>query len=127
MPQSRDEYIVQDYSDGKDIREISRSYGLSSKRVIQILDENEVDRRPQRSGTRGPLSEFHRRLGLHLYNFRYDKGLEPVDVANKLGWSIIKLRKVEQGTTELELLDILDVESYTKTPLSDILKGAHAG
>lgn len=117
----RDNYIVQEYQSGMSIGEIARGYGISERRVSQILRENGIALRPRRSEPKRPLSAAHARVGLHLYNYRFARCMELDIAARDLGWSRIKLRKVEKGVRELELLDLLDVASFTRTPLPDIL------
>lgn len=118
----RDEYICQEYKDGVAVGEISRSYGISERRVTQILRENGVAMRPRNQKAKRPLSATHARIGLHLYNHRFDRGIELHSAANDLGWSAIKLRKVEKGTREVELLDLLDIAAYTGVKVGELLE-----
>jgi len=118
----RDNYICQDYQDGKQLHELARCYGLSEKRVSQILVENNIPRRPRTLRNKKSLSRTHTRIGVHLYTFRHKMDVGVTDAANDLGWSVIKLRKVEQGTTEIELLDLLDIAAYTQTKIGNILE-----
>lgn len=119
--ETRDEYLCQDYLDRKEIHELSRSYGLSERRVSQILQANGVPRRP-RNNHKKALSAAHSRLGLHLYNFRFEHGIDLFDAADAMGWSAITLRKVEKGTTSVELLDLLDIAAYTETKIETLLE-----
>ena len=118
----RDGFLCQDYLDGKEINELARSYGVSERRVSQILQSNNIDRRPRAAKDKKPLSAEHVRLGLQLYAYRFERGLDPFEAANELGWSAIKLRKVEQGTTEVELLDLLDIAAYTNLRIGELLE-----
>ena len=61
--EQRDAYLCQDYLDGTKINELARSYGLSERRVSQILQANNVPRRPRPQGGKKPLSHEHARLG----------------------------------------------------------------
>ncbi|MDE4133730.1 helix-turn-helix domain-containing protein [Phaeobacter sp. QD34_3] len=117
----RDDYIAQEYKGGMSIGEIARSYGISERRVSQILREKEISLRPRSSKPKGPLSAAHARVGLHLYNYRFARCMELDFAARDLGWSRIKLRKVEKGVRDLELLDLLDIATFTRTPLPEIL------
>lgn len=121
----RDSYLCQDYLDGKEINELARSYGISERRVSQILYQNDITRRPRAASEKKPLSAEHARLGLHLYTHRFERGVEVYDAANELGWSVIKLRKVEKGTTEVELLDLLDIAAYTGVQIGELLEKTH--
>jgi hypothetical protein len=117
----RDEFVCQDYHDGKDIHELSRTHGLSERRISQILKDRGIIRRPRNSTQKKPLSREHARLGLYLYTFRLEKGFDVYDAANDLGWSRIKLRKIENGIKEVELLDLMDISAYTHTTIEELL------
>jgi len=121
----RDQYICDDYTTGKEVHELSRAYGISERRVGQILQANGITRRPRSLIAKASLSQVHTRVGLHLYTFRFNKGIGPHDAANDLGWTVIKLRKIEKGTTEVELLDLLDIAAYTETRLMEIIDKTH--
>lgn len=118
----RDSFLCQDYGDGREIHELARSYGISERRVSQILKANEITRRPRASTDKKPLSAEHARIGLHLHKHRFERNLDPHTAANELGWSVIKLRKVEKGTTEVELLDLLDIAAYTEVDVGKLLE-----
>ncbi len=59
---------------------------------------------------------------MHLYNYRFDRGLEPYAAAQEMGWSMLTLRKVEKGTYRLELLDLLDIAAYTGVKIGELLE-----
>lgn len=121
----RDSCLCQDYLDGTEIHELARTYGISERRVSQILYGQGIARRPRATSEKKPLSAEHARLGLHLYSHRFDRGVEVYDAANELGWSVIKLRKVEKGTTDVELLDLLDIAAYTGVQIGELLEKTH--
>ena len=118
---SRDDDLCQDYKDGMEINELARAYGLSERRVSQILRSNGIDRRPRRSGGKKALSSMHVRLGLHLYHYRHQNQIDLCVAADEIGWSSIALRKVENGTKEVELLDLIDIAAFTNTPVEKLL------
>ncbi|MCG7628947.1 hypothetical protein MHM88_14140 [Epibacterium sp. MM17-32] len=118
----RDKYICQEYKEGGSIGELARTYGLTEERIGQILRENGVPRRPRGVKEKRPLSALHSRIGLHLYNYRFDRGIELYPAAKDLGWSALKLRKVEKGVKEVELLDLLDIAAYTGTKVGELLE-----
>lgn len=122
--EERDNDICHDYK-STEISELARSYGLSPKRIKQILDEKNVERRPRLTGEKRIISQVHSLIGLHLYSFREAKGLEALVAANQMGWSMIKLRRIEQGLQEIELLDLIDIATYTKTPVAQLLERKH--
>ena len=122
--EQRNEDICLDY-ETKEINELARTYGLSSKRIKQILDEKHVERRPPSVGERRIISTPHSKIGLHLFSFREQRELTPIQAANEIGWSMIKLRRTEQGLQEIELLDLLILLQYTRTNLVHILENKH--
>lgn len=122
MPNTnRDKYLCQDYRDGKDINELARSYGISERRVAQILRKQGVTLRARSLTEKKPLSAEHARIGMHLYNYRFDRGIEPYEASLQIGWSMLKLRKVEKGVSELELLDLLDIAAYSGVELGELI------
>ena len=123
--EQRDGFICQDYQDGKDIHELSRSHGLSERRISQILQLHNIPRRPRTVSEKRSLSRGHVRLGLHLYSHRFERGIDLFDAAEELGWSAIKLRKVEKGTTDVELLDLMDIAAYTQMKIGELLEKAY--
>lgn len=120
--QMRDKLIVQDYRDGKEIHELRRIWGLSERRISQILRAQGVTRRPRRMGEKQALSRVHARIGLALYEYRTDNGVELFEAANDLEKSAIFIRKVEKGTTAIELLDLIDIAGYIGRELPDLIK-----
>lgn len=120
---SRDVYICQDYLDGKEIVDLARTYGLTGTRISQILKAGGIKRRKPNRRDKQALSKLHVRIGLHLYQYRRDNGLDLTTVANDLELSAIKVRRIEKGISELELLDLLNIATYTDTDVSQFLKG----
>jgi hypothetical protein len=121
----RDIYVGQDYREGKEIHELSRSYGLSERRISQILQIRGIPRRPRTSSEKKALSRQHSRIGIHLYNFRFEHNIELFKAVEDLGWSGITIRKVEKGTKELELLDLMDIAAYTQVKIGELLENTN--
>lgn len=122
---TRDDYIVEDYASGLEIPEIARGQGLTSRRVTQILAEKGVELRPRRSRfEQRPLSARHERIGKLIYDHRFDLGEERIDAANRIGWSVHQLKKAEAGLKELELLDLLDIATYTGKTIEEVINGS---
>lgn len=119
----RDTYIGQDYSSGIEINELARSYGVCEKRIAQILQIQGISRRPRSEVKKSVVSGSHVRLGLHLYNYRFENHIELHDASRDLGWSPIKLRKVEKGMTSVDLLDLQDIAAYTKCKVGQLVEG----
>lgn len=123
MTEKRDRDICKDYLEsGKSIDELTRLYGLSSRRIRQVLDVGNIKLRPAARSNQLCLSGLHRRIGTHLYNYRFDLGREIGGVADDLSMSMIRVRQIERGIGKLELLEILDIASYTKTSLARLLE-----
>ena len=55
--ESRDKDIAADYNDGKEIGEIARGYGLTERRVSQILRAEGITLRPRASRSAKSTSE----------------------------------------------------------------------
>lgn len=109
----RDEFIVNDYTAGRDVSELAREHGVSPRRVQQILSSHSVPLRQRRaSRDKSPISRKHELIGQRLTNHMYDADLQPNDVANDLGWSFQKVWMIQQGIAEIELLDLLDLCAY---------------
>lgn len=96
--EQRDRYVCQDYPDGKEIHELARSHGLSEGRVSQILKKNKITRRPRNTVELHALSAYYTQIGLHLYHYRYEHGIDLWTVVADFRWSGITIRKVEKGT-----------------------------
>ena len=76
----RDQYICQDYTDGMEIHELSRTYGVSERRISQILHEYDIPRRPRNTQQKTALSNHHTRL-------IWASTSTPTGATDDLGWS----------------------------------------
>lgn len=102
---------------------MARTYGLSEKRIKQILKVRKIPRRAYKKLTdKQAISQVHVRIGLCLYTYRMDHGIELFEAANDLERSMIRIRKIEKGTSPIELLDLIDIASYTGTTVSELLR-----
>lgn len=123
MTGTRNANICEDYAT-KDVKELGRIYGLSERRILQVLNDGATAIRARtRSTDRPPISQRHAKIGLALYDHRTDNGIELIDMANDLGWSSIKLRKVEKGQAPLELLDLQCISSYIGMRMMTMIEG----
>ena len=110
---TRNEYIREDHKDGKDIGQIAREHGLSTRRIQQILKEMGIRNTRLKSSTEAnPISKLHAKIGIRTYNHRYDKFISVSDAAKMIGWSVQKLRRVEKGFVDITLLDMKDLALY---------------
>ena len=119
----RNKGIVEEYQDGREVAELAREYGVSARRIQQILKMNGVPIRQVRlaDADRLPISRVHERIGTKLTDYMWDNELQHNDVANKLGWNIMKLRRVQSGIMDLELLDLIDLASLVATSIDDLI------
>ena len=118
MTASRNNDIVHDYTQGSTAVELSRTYGLSEARIRQLVAGV---KKTKRGGDKRPISDTHRRLGLAVYDFRFDNHMTRKSVAHKLGWSVAKLFNMEQGFIDPTLMDLQDLAAYMKQNLGDLL------
>jgi hypothetical protein len=122
----RDILIVEDYQGGKTAAEISRIHGVSVRRVYQVLEEQNVNKNRNNGARRKidtPLTKCHEKIGKRVYDFWFDQGLERVQAAGQLGWSVHKLRMVEKGQVNLNLFDLRDIATWMKISLGNLIDG----
>jgi hypothetical protein len=100
-------------------------FGLSVPTIRRILAEQQAKRHPDApkpSGDERVIDEAHRKLGGRLYGYRFNKLNDPSQAANALGWSVKKLRSIEQGHSEISLSDMQDMAEYMKISISDLTR-----
>lgn len=114
----RNSDIIHDYTSGRTALELSRTYGLSEPRIRQIVSGV---KKTKRLGDKRPISDAHRRLGMAVYDFRFDNQMTRRSVAARLGWSVAKLFNMEQGFIDPTLLDLQDLASFMKRNLGELL------
>jgi hypothetical protein len=115
----RDSLLIEDYLTGTTVTEIAREHSLSVRRVHQILKEAQVVLR-ERTAERPTISQQHERIGDMLSTYIFLNQLQPNEVANDLGWNFRKVRRVQQGIAELELLDLLDLSAYVGKTMEEL-------
>jgi hypothetical protein len=120
--QDRDQYIIQDYKAQTSVKSLARSYGLTDRRIMQILQGNNVEirRRPKRF-EKSPISKQHERIGRSIADYMFDNEVDLYEASNALGWSFSKLRKTIEGITDIELLDLMDIASYTERTVAQVM------
>ena len=123
---NRDDLIAEDYTTGRTVPEISRIHGVSIRRVYQILEETGV-KRTRINGVRmkntSALSRCHDTIGRRVYDHWFDLQIERQEAARQLGWTVAKLRAVEEGRRNLDLFDLRDLAIWMKTTIGDLVDG----
>lgn len=131
----RNNCILMDHNSGKDPGQLAREHGLSRRRIQQILNELGVRKESLKNRQKAdkssidvmPVSKLHAKIGLIVYQFRYDRNLSAVQAAEEIGWSMRKLRSVEQGLKDITLLDIQDIAAYLKMDPADFWRSNVSG
>ena len=110
---------------GLSASKLALKFGLSVPTIRRILADQDAKRHPQ-APKPGPadkvIDEVHRRLGNRLYAHRFGKLNDASQTATALGWSVKKLRQIEQGHSEISLSDLQDMAEYMKTSISELTR-----
>jgi hypothetical protein len=120
--QDRDQYIIQDYKAQTSVKSLARSNGLTDRRIMQILNGHGVEIRPRPKRFEiEPISKQHERIGRSIADYMFDNEVDLYEASNALGWSFSKLRKTIEGITDIELLDLIDIASYTNRTVAQVM------
>lgn len=115
-----------DYTSGKKtVPEISRFFGVGERYIYQLIAADPLikKRGKVKSRAKTPLSKVHESIGRHLYDYYFGRSFDRRLAANALNWNSLKLRNVEQGLFDLTLFDLLDIATFTRTTVGDLLNG----
>lgn len=126
----RDSAIASDYAGGPVTAGLSASklaskYGLSVPQIRRILSSKEAKRHPNAPKPTAEdkvIDEAHQKLGNRLYAYRFKIMNDTGQAAELLGWSVKKLRGIEQGISEITLADLQDMAEYMKTSISELTR-----
>jgi hypothetical protein len=132
----RDQEIARLYTSGRPAPALARDFSLSVPTIRAIVKEQGAKRAPReklegaekkkRSRTpavRASLSRAHERLGESLASFRaLEMRQTRREAADRLGWTAHKISAIEAGHTEVTLTDLMDLMSYMKRPIQDLVK-----
>lgn len=102
---------------------LSTKFGLSIPTVRRILAEHKAVKdkdAPKPTPDDKVIDPLHRKLGNKLYHYRFKLLRDPAQAADALGWSVKKLRGIEQGTSEITLCDLQDMAEYMQTSISEM-------
>lgn len=121
----RDQGILRDWQEGRPVGEICREHGIGQRQYYAILSKQSPPegRIKRRGAERQPVSAVHQRIGLRLYNFYFSKSFDRTTAANKLGWSALRLRSVEQGFVDLTLFELQDIAGFLRTTVGELADG----
>ncbi len=120
----RDQEIALKYAKGRPATKLAVEFGLSVPTIRRILKQmNAV------AGPRERLIEedkvvcpIHKKLGSRIYAYRFKKTQDVHMTSGLLGWSVKKLRNIEQGKTSPTLQDLQGLAKYMNISLSEIMK-----
>lgn len=125
--EERDEAICRAYTEDKVPAErLAIQYGLGVSSVWKILKKRGA-KRPEgppvkRSPVEKILGDSHLKIGYKLTHYRsFELVADRTALANKLGWSVKKIAAVEQGKFNLSLIDLQDLATLFKVPLTRLL------
>lgn len=105
--------------------EIARKYGRHKDTIIKLIPRHNI-RRPdhlQKSGKAvrdmEPIDDEHRCIGMHLTIFRGNSS--PSDMAESIGVSPHRLRKMELGVCELTLVELKRISKVLNKSLGQLM------
>lgn len=126
MTIERDNMIIEDYLNNRPMVEIRREYGLSERRIFQILSKYGVTvsrKRKEKGAPPRPLSGLHQSIGRRLYDYYFEAEMERPTVAEKLGVSVQVVRRMELGAHNLDLFELQDIAAFMKISVGELLDG----
>ena len=126
----RDKAIASDFAGGPGVAGLSASkigkkHGLSVPQVRRILASQQAKRHPDAPKPTAEdrvIDESHQKLGNRLYAYRFKILNDTGQAAESLGWSVKKLRGIEQGVSEITLADLQDMAEYMQTSISELTR-----
>ena len=113
---------MQHYKAQTSVKSLARSYGLSDRRIMQILNGQGVEIRPRLKRFEiEPISKQHERIGRSIADYVFDNEIDLYQASIAIGWNFSKLRKTIEGIIDIELLDLLDIASYTNRTVAQVI------
>lgn len=113
----RNEEIIDLYRNGSTAIMLARSFGLSHQRIRQIVEGVKKEKKIEEK----PITQAHRRLGVMICDYRFDHHVDRTVMAKKLGWSVRKLARLDQGYLDPTMLDLQDLATYMKKDLGELI------
>lgn len=119
----RDEMIIREYLEGRDMHALEREHGIQQRRIYQILRASGVTEKRVRKtdSEKSPLSKVHKKIGNRVYEYYFSNDMSRRQAANQIGVSMNTLRNIELGRHRLDLFDLQDIASFLKTTVGDLL------
>jgi hypothetical protein len=126
----RDQEIAKLYAGGPGVAglpapKLATKFGISIPQVRRILASLKVEKHPEAPKPTVEdkvIDPAHLKLGNRLYAYRFNLLNDTTQAAEALGWSIRKLRGIEQGFSEISLSDLQDMAEYMKTSVSELTR-----
>jgi hypothetical protein len=130
----RDQEIARLYASGRSAPALARDFSLSLATIRHVVKMQGARRdrpkkvesaeKPKRTkAIRQTLGRTHERLGEALASFRaLEQKQTRREAAERLGWTTHKVSAVENGYVDVTLTDLLDLMSYMKRPIQDLIK-----
>ncbi len=127
---ARDQEIATLYAGGPDkpglpATKLANKFGLSIPQVRRILSNLDAKRSPDAPKPTAEdkvVDPMHLKLGNRLYAYRFQLLNDTSQAAEAMGWSVKKLRGVEQGVSEISLNDLQDMAEYMKSSISELTR-----
>jgi hypothetical protein len=127
---ARDQEIAKLYAGGPTTAglsapKIATKFGLSVPQIRRILSDQDAKRSPDApkpSTEDRVIDPIHLKLGNRLYAHRFQALNDTSQAAEAMGWSVKKLRGIEQGMSEISLSDLQDMAEYMKTSISELTR-----
>lgn len=98
---------------------LAQKFGLSVPQIRRIVAEVvKCPSAPKPTSEEKVLSSYHIKLGNRLYAYRFALPNDSTQASNELGWSVKKLRSIEQGRSEITVSDLKAMAEYMRTTIS---------
>ena len=129
MNTQRNNYIAEDFVDGKSIEDLAASYGLGKRMIHRILRDKGLrteDRKVTLSvrDRQKMKSQLHKSIGQRLHDHYFiTKGMTRAMAAEELGISAKALKGIEVGSNPLPLTELQNIASFMGTTIKEIIDG----
>jgi len=126
----RDQQVADGYLMGSSAPALARSFQISEPLVRKILaargikaSDREKFNGPKERKMKSTISRTHEKLGERL---AFTRSMEirqtRQEAAARIGWTTHKLAAIEKGVFDVTLTDLLDISTYTKKPIAELVQ-----